>query len=89
MIPHSEWMFFTVISKVHPTDSVLCSRAEIALTDGRLMGVAQELNVTAEEEKALSNTLSVLEGELRDLNSTVALKQKLLEDLFTSGFAGG
>lgn len=62
-------------------------RAEIALTDGRLMGVAQELNVTAEEEKALSNTLSVLEGELRALNSTVALKQKLLEDLFTSGFA--
>ncbi|KAG7235214.1 hypothetical protein INR49_030617, partial [Caranx melampygus] len=45
-------------------------RAEIALTDGRLMGVTRELNTTAEEEGALRHELTNLERELRDLNST-------------------
>ncbi|KAM8864103.1 laminin subunit beta-1 isoform 4-T6 [Spinachia spinachia] len=62
-------------------------RAEIALTDGRLMGVAQEINSTAEEESELRHTLSDLERELRDINATVAQKQRLLDDYLTSGFA--
>lgn len=66
----------------------MCSRAEIALTDGRLMSTAQELNKTAEEEEALRRTLNGMEKELRDLNSTVAQKQRLLDDYLTSGFAG-
>lgn len=70
----------------YPT--LFCSRAEIALTDGRLMGVARELNTTAAEEEALRRTLSDLERELRAINTTVAHKQRLLEDYLTSGFAG-
>ncbi len=66
----------------------MCSRAEIALTDGRLMGVARELNTTAEEEGALKRTLSGLETELRDINATVGHKRRLLDDYLTSGFAG-
>ncbi len=66
----------------------MCSRAEIALTDGRLMGVTRELNTTAGEEKVLRQTLSDMERELRDVNATVANKQRLLEDYLTSGFAG-
>lgn len=62
-------------------------RAEIALTDGRLMGVARELNTTAAEEEALRRTLSDLEKDLRDVNNTVAHKERLLEDYLTSGFA--
>ncbi|KAK9515757.1 hypothetical protein VZT92_026376 [Zoarces viviparus] len=62
-------------------------RAEIALTDGRLMGVTRELNTTAEEERTLRRTLSDLERELRDFNTTVARKQSLLDDYLTSGFA--
>uniref|UniRef100_A0A665WFI8 Laminin subunit beta-2-like n=1 Tax=Echeneis naucrates TaxID=173247 RepID=A0A665WFI8_ECHNA len=61
-------------------------RAEIALTDGRLMGVARELNITAEEEGVLRGTLNDLEKELREFNATVADKQRLLEDYLTSGF---
>uniref|UniRef100_A0A4W6G241 Laminin, beta 2-like n=1 Tax=Lates calcarifer TaxID=8187 RepID=A0A4W6G241_LATCA len=62
-------------------------RAEIALTDGRLMGVARELNTTAEEEKELNQTLNILEKELMDINRTVAYKQRLLDEYLTSGFA--
>ncbi|XP_070766889.1 laminin subunit beta-1 [Enoplosus armatus] len=62
-------------------------RAEIALTDGRLMAVTRELNTTAGEEAALRRTLSDLERELRDINTTVAHKQHLLDDYLTSGFA--
>lgn len=65
----------------------MCFRAEIALTDGRLMAMGQELNTTAETERALRHTLDNMEKELRDLNTTVTDKQKLLE-LFGSGFAG-
>lgn len=64
------------------------SRAEIALTDGRLMSVSRELNATAEDEKTLRRTLSTLERELRDINTTVAQRQQLLDDYLTSGFAG-
>lgn len=66
----------------------MCFRAEIALTDGRLMGIAQELNTTAEEEEALRHTLNDLERELGDLNSTVAQKYRLLGDYLTAGFSG-
>lgn len=63
-------------------------RAEIALTDGRLMGVAREINSTSEEESELRRTLSDLEQQLRDVNATVAHKQRVLDDFLTSGFAG-
>lgn len=66
----------------------MCCRAEIALTDGRLMAITRELNTTAEEEGALRRTLSDLERELRDINTTVAQKKHQLDDYFTSGFAG-
>uniref|UniRef100_A0A8C9YFE3 Laminin, beta 2-like n=1 Tax=Sander lucioperca TaxID=283035 RepID=A0A8C9YFE3_SANLU len=56
-------------------------RAEIALTDGRLMGVTRELNTTAEEEEALKRTLSVLERELRDINATVKVKKYYQESV--------
>ncbi|XP_034447228.1 laminin subunit beta-2 [Hippoglossus hippoglossus] len=62
-------------------------RAEIALTDGRLMGVTRELNTTAAEEEALRRTLNDLERELRDINTTVAHKQRVIDDYLTSGFA--
>ncbi|XP_061621813.1 laminin subunit beta-2 [Phyllopteryx taeniolatus] len=62
-------------------------RAEIALTDGRLMGVARELNATAEDDGALRRTLSDMEKQLMDINSTVASKQQQLEDYLASGFA--
>lgn len=64
------------------------SRAEIALTDGRLMGVTRELNSAAAEDEALRRTLSQLEAELRDVNASVALKEQLLKDYLTSGFSG-
>uniref|UniRef100_A0A8C2ZAT6 Laminin, beta 2-like n=1 Tax=Cyclopterus lumpus TaxID=8103 RepID=A0A8C2ZAT6_CYCLU len=50
--------------------------------------IGQELNTTAEEERALRRTLSNLERELRDINATVAYKQNLLDDYLTSGFTG-
>lgn len=70
------------------TNRSLCFRAEIALTDGRLMGISQELNATADEDEVLADTLYDLERELRDLNSTVAQKHRLLDDYLTSGFSG-
>lgn len=62
-------------------------RAEIALTDGRLMGITRELNATAEEEKALKPILNDLEKMLRDVNATVASKKKLLDKYLSSGFS--
>lgn len=50
-------------------------RAEIAVTDGRLMAISQEINTTAGEERFLQRTLSIMEDELRDLNYTVANMQ--------------
>uniref|UniRef100_A0A8C2ZAM4 Laminin, beta 2-like n=1 Tax=Cyclopterus lumpus TaxID=8103 RepID=A0A8C2ZAM4_CYCLU len=69
-------------------DLISAEDTEIALTDGRMMGVTRELNTTAEEERALRRTLSNLERELRDINATVAYKQNLLDDYLTSGFTG-
>ena len=66
----------------------MCFRAEIALTDGRLMGVTRELNATAEEDGALRRTLTDLERELRNVNATVAARRRQLEDYLTSGFTG-
>uniref|UniRef100_A0A7N9ARS4 Laminin subunit beta-1 n=1 Tax=Mastacembelus armatus TaxID=205130 RepID=A0A7N9ARS4_9TELE len=60
--------------------------AEIALTDGRLMGIAQELNTTVEKDGALRHTLNDLERQMRDINATVAQKKQLLDDLQTAGF---
>ncbi|XP_051915351.1 laminin subunit beta-2 [Hippocampus zosterae] len=62
-------------------------RAEIALTDGRLMGVARELNTTAEDDDALRRTLSDMERQLMDINATVASKQQQIDDYLTSGFS--
>ncbi|KAM8829789.1 laminin subunit beta-1 isoform 1-T3 [Synchiropus picturatus] len=61
-------------------------RAEIALTDGRLMGVARELNATVEEEEALKSILADLEREMMDLNSTLAYKKQQMDDYLSSGF---
>lgn len=63
-------------------------RAEIALTDGRLMSITRELNTTEEEDGSLRRTLSVLERELRDINTTVAEKKELLEQYHSAGFNG-
>ena len=52
------------------------------------MGVTRELNTTAADEEALRRTLTDLERELRDINTTVAHKQQLIDDYLTSGFAG-
>lgn len=52
------------------------------------MGVTRELNTTAEEEGTVRRKLNDLERELKDLNSTVAERQQLLDDYLTSGFAG-
>ncbi|XP_076019504.1 laminin subunit beta-1 [Genypterus blacodes] len=61
-------------------------RAEIALTDGRLMGITRELNTTAARDGTLRSTLSDLERELRDINTTVAHKRSQLENYLSSGF---
>ena len=52
------------------------------------MGIARDLNTTAEEDRILGGKLSDLERELRDINTTVARKQQQLEDYLTSGFKG-
>lgn len=63
-------------------------RAEIALTDGRLMGVIRELNVTADLDKALKQDLTALEKELKDLNNTLHQLRGGLENYVTAGMAG-
>ncbi|XP_051517314.1 laminin subunit beta-2 [Myxocyprinus asiaticus] len=62
-------------------------RAEIALTDGRLMGVVHELNMTAEHDDALKRNLTTLERELRDLNNTLHQLRRELENYLTAGLA--
>ncbi|XP_028308812.1 laminin subunit beta-2 isoform X2 [Gouania willdenowi] len=61
-------------------------RAEVALTDGRLMAIGREMNVTAGEENTLKQELSHLEKDLREVNDTLAYKKQLLDDYLTSGF---
>uniref|UniRef100_A0A8C1L0A5 Laminin, beta 2-like n=1 Tax=Cyprinus carpio TaxID=7962 RepID=A0A8C1L0A5_CYPCA len=63
-------------------------RAEIALTDGRLMGVSRELNVTADLDNALKRNLTALEKELKDLNNTLHRLQRELKNYHTAGLAG-
>ncbi|KAI2649791.1 Laminin subunit beta-2 [Labeo rohita] len=62
-------------------------RAEIALTDGRLMGVSRELNVTADLNNALKRNLTALENELKDLNNTLHRLRKELQSFLTAGLA--
>uniref|UniRef100_A0A8C1T947 Laminin, beta 2-like n=1 Tax=Cyprinus carpio TaxID=7962 RepID=A0A8C1T947_CYPCA len=60
---------------------------EIALTDGRLMGVSRELNVTADLDNALKRNLTALEKELKDLNNTLHRLQRELKNYHTAGLA--
>ncbi|XP_072569193.1 laminin subunit beta-1 isoform X1 [Paramormyrops kingsleyae] len=62
-------------------------REEIALTDGRLMGLANELNDTAVAEGQLRWNLTQLEEDLRDMNITLAQKRHDLDNLLNAGFA--
>ncbi|XP_051947738.1 laminin subunit beta-2 [Xyrauchen texanus] len=62
-------------------------RAEIAFTDGRLMGVVHELNMTAEHDDALKRNLTTLERELRDLNNTLHHLRRELENYLTVGLS--
>ncbi|XP_073678938.1 laminin subunit beta-1 [Garra rufa] len=62
-------------------------RAEIALNDGRLMGVSRELNVTADLDNAQKRNLTALEKELKDLNNTLNRLRKELQNYLTAGLA--
>ncbi|KAM6977412.1 laminin subunit beta-1 [Aplochiton taeniatus] len=61
-------------------------RAEIALTDGRLMDMTRELNATAEHDGKLRRALSELEQTLRDVNATLSQHRKELDNYMSSGF---
>lgn len=58
------------------------------MTDGRLMGVSQELNVTADLDNALKRSLTALEKELKDLNNTLHRLHRELQNYSTAGLAG-
>ncbi|XP_016110312.1 laminin subunit beta-2-like isoform X2 [Sinocyclocheilus grahami] len=62
-------------------------RAEIALTDGRLMSVSWELNVTANLDNALKRNLTALEKELKDLNNKLQQLHRELENYHTAELA--
>ncbi|XP_056304742.1 laminin subunit beta-1 [Danio aesculapii] len=62
-------------------------RAEIALTDGRLMGVIRDLNVTTDHNNDLKRNLTALEKELKDLNNTLHQLSRELENYLTAGLA--
>lgn len=66
----------------------LCVRAEIALTDGRLMTITQELNDTAQKDGELQWNLTQSEQELRDMNATLAQLRRQLENFVSAGFEG-
>ncbi|KAG5838540.1 hypothetical protein ANANG_G00224730 [Anguilla anguilla] len=68
---------------VQATDDL---RAEIALTDGRLMAIAQELNDTAQKDRGLQRNLTQAEQQLRDLNATLAQLRRQLENYLSAGF---
>ncbi|KAJ8393455.1 hypothetical protein AAFF_G00059280 [Aldrovandia affinis] len=61
-------------------------RAEIALTDGRLMGIALEINGTAGRDGELRGNLTQLEQQLGDLNATLAQRRRELENYLSAGF---
>ena len=52
------------------------------------MSVVQELNDITGRDGTLRQTLTTLEGDLRDINSTLAQKRRQLENYLTSGFKG-
>ncbi|KAB5546301.1 hypothetical protein PHYPO_G00070480 [Pangasianodon hypophthalmus] len=60
-------------------------RAEVAVTDGRLMGVERELNVTTEHNNILKHNLTSLEREFWDLNITLFQWRRELENSISSG----
>ncbi|XP_076840048.1 laminin subunit beta-1 [Brachyhypopomus gauderio] len=62
-------------------------RAEIAVTDGRLMDVQKDLNGTAEHDQILKLNLTSMEEELRNLNSTLDQRRRDLENYITAGLA--
>ncbi|KAG7472317.1 hypothetical protein MATL_G00107440 [Megalops atlanticus] len=62
-------------------------RTEIALTDGPLMGIGQELNGTMELDRLLRQNLTDMEQQLRELNATLAQRRRQLENFLSAGFA--
>ncbi|XP_063064024.1 laminin subunit beta-2 [Engraulis encrasicolus] len=62
-------------------------RAEIALTDGRLMGTTRDLNLVEEQDRHLRRNLTSMEEELTSLNTTLASYRKQLENYLSGGFA--
>ncbi|KAI5612331.1 laminin subunit beta-1 isoform X2 [Silurus asotus] len=60
-------------------------RAEIAVTDGRLMGAERELNVTEEHNNLLKKNVTSLEKEFRDLNTTLNQWRRELESYISGG----
>lgn len=62
-------------------------RVEIALTDGRLMGISRDMNVTADLNNALKRNLTALDKELKDFNKTFDPVHMDLENYLTA-FAG-
>ncbi|KAG9269610.1 laminin subunit beta-1 [Astyanax mexicanus] len=62
-------------------------RVEIAVTDGRLMGMERELNAMAVQDRVLKQNLTSMEQELRDLNNTLTQSHKDLDNYLTAGLA--
>ncbi|XP_026854032.2 laminin subunit beta-1 isoform X1 [Electrophorus electricus] len=62
-------------------------RAEIAVTDGRLMEVERDLNGTAKHDQILKLNLTSMEEEFRNLNSTLVQRRLDLENYLTAGLA--
>uniref|UniRef100_A0A8C5ASR3 Laminin, beta 2-like n=1 Tax=Gadus morhua TaxID=8049 RepID=A0A8C5ASR3_GADMO len=63
-------------------------RAEVALTDGRLMGVVRDLNSTAVLDAGLRLTLEGLERDLSEVNATLNAKRQDVVDILPGGFTG-
>ncbi|XP_038867518.1 laminin subunit beta-2-like [Salvelinus namaycush] len=61
-------------------------RAEIALTDGRLMGVTRELNGTAVQDEILTRNLTQMERDLMDLNTTLVDRHQERRNNLSFGF---
>ncbi|XP_042568965.1 laminin subunit beta-1-like [Cyprinus carpio] len=59
-------------------------RVEIALTDGRLMSVSRDMNVTADLDNALKRNLTALDKELKDFNKTFQPVHTDLENYLTA-----
>lgn len=57
------------------------------MTDGRLMSVSRDMNVTADLDNALKRNLTALDKELKDFNKTFQPVHTDLENYLTA-FAG-